>query len=425
MKEIVLEGLDTSIYYEKLKNGLEVFLCPIKNKNSYFVSYATKYGSDIVEFVPNGGKKKVRVPNGVAHFLEHKLFESDTGISPFAFFSSSGTEANAFTSFETTAYHCSGTKNYLKNLDFLIKYVNKPYFTDENVKKEVGIITEEINAALDNPDRLLREYLRKATYKKLPRKDNVLGSVKDIEKITKEDLYMCYSAYYQPSNMFIIATGNIDIEDTMKIIHQNFDDINSYTVPKRIEYNEDRKVAIEYKELKSNVSIPKVGIAIKCKREDFRVKDDRELFYYLNMFAQLVFGRSSNYYEEIVENNIALNFGTFSESVDGFETLYIYATTKEADKFIEIVNKYIDKKNIDIKAEDLERYKKIWIANLVRNYENVDSAFYIIFDDIIKYNKVINNRLQIIKKINLKTLNTIIEDMDLTNKAVIKVLPKK
>ncbi|MBQ3469205.1 MAG: insulinase family protein [Bacilli bacterium] len=422
MKEIKLAGLDTSIFYEKLKNGLEVFLCPIKNKSSYTTMYVTKYGSDRIEFVPNGKKKKVRVPNGIAHFLEHKLFETEEGIDPFTFYAEQGSDANAFTNYDVTAYYFTGTTNYEENLAFLLKYVNTPYFTDENVAKEKGIIKEEINMGLDNPDRVLAETLRKNTYKNLPRKNNVIGSVKDIEKITKEDLYRCYSAFYQPSNMFIIATGNIDVKKAMEIIHHNFDGITSYPVPKKVDYKEDLTVAKAKDEIKMNVQIPKVGMAFKTKTEDYPIKNEVELDYYLYMIIAVVLGRSSDYYEEIVENNIALSFGTFSETVDGFKTLYVYATTKEPDKFIKTFEKYT--KNIEISTDDFNRYKKIWIANLVRSYENVDNAADSIFMDIVRYNKIVDNKLKIIKGLNKKDLDRVIKELNLSNKVVLKMVNK-
>ena len=236
------------------------------------------------------------------------------------------------------------------------------------------------------------------------------------------DLYRCYSAFYQPSNMFIIATGNIDVKKAMEIIHHNFDGITSYPVPKKIDYKEDLTVAKAKDEIKMNVQIPKVGMAFKTKTEDYPIKNEVELDYYLYMIIAVVLGRSSDYYEEIVENNIALSFGTFSETVDGFKTLYVYATTKEPDKFIKTFEKYT--KNIEISTDDFNRYKKIWIANLVRSYENVDNAADSIFMDIVRYNKIIDNKLKIIKGLNKKDLDRDIKKLNLSNKVVSKTVNK-
>ena len=147
MKEIELISLDKKVYFEKLKNGLEIYLVPYDNKENYYISYATKFGSDVLKFDLDGDT--YTPPLGIAHYLEHKMFEEPSGIDPFAFFSESGTDANAMTSYDSTQYICYCTKEFNKNLRYLLKYVNTPYFTDENVNKEKGIITEEINQCFD------------------------------------------------------------------------------------------------------------------------------------------------------------------------------------------------------------------------------------------------------------------------------------
>ena len=142
--EIKLDGLDITLYKEVLDNGLEVYLVPMVNKKNYYVNYSTKYGSETSEFVPAGESDYIRVPDGVAHFLEHKMFEQESGIDPFTYFSESGTDSNAATSYDSTQYICMGNKNFYDNLSYLLHFVNSPYFTDENVKKEQGIIAEEL-----------------------------------------------------------------------------------------------------------------------------------------------------------------------------------------------------------------------------------------------------------------------------------------
>ena len=152
MKEIKLKGLDIDCYYEKLDNGLDVIMLPYSDKKNYFISYATKYGSEVSKFIPVGQDEMIKVPDGVAHFLEHKMFEQEDGIDPFSFFSESGTGSNASTSFDFTQYICYGTKEFEKNLKYLLSFVNKPYYTDENVEKEKGIIAEELKMYDDIAD---------------------------------------------------------------------------------------------------------------------------------------------------------------------------------------------------------------------------------------------------------------------------------
>ena len=186
MKEIKLKGLDISCYTDTLDNGLEIIMLPYKNKKNYYISYATKFGSEVTKFIPNDGDEFVKVPDGIAHFLEHKMFEQEDGVDPFAYFSETGTGANAFTDFDNTQYICYGTKNFEDNLRYLLTYVNQPYYTDQNVEKEKGIIAEELKMYDDIPEFILEMKLRQNIYHNSNRRVDIGGSIPEINKITKE-----------------------------------------------------------------------------------------------------------------------------------------------------------------------------------------------------------------------------------------------
>ncbi len=187
MKTINLEGLDITLYEEELDNGLKIYLLPYQNKKDYFITYATRFGSDITSFTDTN-QEKHKLPLGIAHFLEHKMFEQEDGIDPFTYYSKSGTDANASTSYDNTCYLCTGTKNFENNLRYLLKFVNSPFFTKENVDKEKGIIAEEINMYQDIPDFKLELKLREKIYAKHPRKNDIAGTITEINKITPNDL---------------------------------------------------------------------------------------------------------------------------------------------------------------------------------------------------------------------------------------------
>ena len=144
MKISKLEKLDLNLYEETLQNGLKVYVIPKDNVNSIYATFSTKFGSVFKEFVPNGDKKMIDVPLGVAHFLEHKMFEQEDEKDPFTFYSERGCDANANTSNYKTTYLFSGSNSFEENINYLLDYVQKPYFTDENVEKEKGIIEQEI-----------------------------------------------------------------------------------------------------------------------------------------------------------------------------------------------------------------------------------------------------------------------------------------
>ena len=222
MKKINLKGLDLCAYTETLENGLDIIFVPFPDKSNYFISYATRFGSEITSFTPNG-QEEVNVPLGIAHFLEHKMFEQESGEDPFAYFSKTGTGSNASTSYQSTQYVCYGTKNFLDNLRYLLQFVNAPYYTDQNVEKEKGIIAEELKMYADIPDVALETRLRENIYHVHPRRVDIGGTEEEIRKITKEDLYLCYHNFYSPNNMFIFIVGNFPMFDAMSIIHEESD----------------------------------------------------------------------------------------------------------------------------------------------------------------------------------------------------------
>jgi predicted Zn-dependent peptidase len=180
MNKIPLYKLDLDLYYEKLDNGLEVYMVPKKNVSNIYTTYSTKYGSIHNEFIPVDEKKMVKFPGGIAHFLEHKVFEQEDGLDVFNFFGERGADVNANTSNFKTTYLFSGPDFFEENLDFLMDYVQKPYFTDENVSKEQGIIEQEIKMGNDRPYNKLYEGIHYNSFVKHPTKYPVIGTVKSV-----------------------------------------------------------------------------------------------------------------------------------------------------------------------------------------------------------------------------------------------------
>lgn len=423
MKKIELKGLDTSVFYEKLENGLEVYLVPYENKNNYFMTYATKFGSNQTEFVPSGEKNLRKVPDGIAHFLEHKMFEQEDGIDPFTFYAKTGTGANASTTYDSTQYICYGTNNLEENLDYLLSYVNSPYFTDENVEKEKGIIKEEIKMYDDIAEWQLEEELRKSVYHVHPMRIDIAGTVQEIDKITKEDLYTCYNTYYQPGNMFLIVAGKIDPEKTMEVIRKNQEQIkkeSTFQVKEKV-YDEKIEVNEKKKELKMNIVVPKIGYAIKLDRDKLGIKDDHLLDIYLQMFTTLVFGLSSEFREYARSNQLMTSFYTQWEKADHYKTLLIMAETSKPKELLDAIKNEV--KQFKIKEEDIERMKKVWISSEVQMIDIVETTVNNLYDDIIKYGHMIPNKTEIIRSLNGKELNKILEEIDFSNACEIIVEP--
>lgn len=416
MKKINLKNIDMTLYTETLSNGLEIYMLPYKNKKNYYVTFATRYGSDVLEFDVN--KKSYRPPLGIAHFLEHKMFEQESGEDPFTFYAKSGTDCNACTSFESTQYMFWGTKNFNKNLEYLLRFVTHPYFTDQNVKKEKGIIAEEIKMYRDYPDYKLELKLRENLYKNHPRKLDIAGTVSEINKITKEDLYNCYNSFYVPSNMFILMTGSFDPDIALEVIRNELDSNKKGKVTKIKKVLEPIKVTKDKDVIKGNVEIPKIAIGLKTSTKDIEL-DDLELSLYLNMLTTIMFGDSSLFKERVREKKILNGLSVGWENLEDISTFYVQASSIKPDELIdEVIYEF---NNVKVDEESFNRIKKVWISREIKTVDNIEDEADNIYYDILKYKKIIPNKIDIIKNMKFKVLKDIIKKVDFKNYSIVKM----
>lgn len=203
MEKIENNKVKESLYKETLENGLTVMIIPRKDVRQKYIIFGTNFGSIDNTFVLPGETDEKTVPDGIAHFLEHKMFEQRRGVNSLDTLTAIGVNANAYTTNDHTAYLYEATDNFYEALDEFMDYVQNPYYTDENVEKEKGIIAQEINMYEDYPE--WQTYLNaiKCMYKDFPVRLDIAGSVESITGITKEQLYLCYDNFYTPSNMAI------------------------------------------------------------------------------------------------------------------------------------------------------------------------------------------------------------------------------
>ena len=417
MKKIRLEQFDLDLYTETLDNGLLVNIIPKDNVNNIYVTFSTKYGSIHDEFIPIDGNDYYKVPMGVAHFLEHKVFEQEDGIDPFTIFSSNGSDANANTSNYKTTYLFSGPSNFKENLNFLLDFVQSPYFTDKNVEKEKGIIEQELKMLNDKPYWKLYESTLSNVFINHPIKYPVGGTVESIWKITKEDLYKCYNSFYNPANMFITVSGNIDPDKTIEIIRNNqknkkFDKFKKIAIK---EYNEPDSVLNEYTEIKGDVSIPKVSLAFKINKKD---NDINVLRAYLNIYFSLLTDTTSLLDEELRKKNIISN--NLEYEVVNTDKHLLYIVNFETEKYNLVIDKI---KNIIgkvyITEKELNRKKKSLKSSFIYRSDNIYAINSNIDSDIIKYNKVIENDFEFIDSLTIDKMSEIIDNLDFSNTAIV------
>ena len=426
MNKLELIGTDTYVYYEKLPSGLDIYLLPYQNKNNYFMSYFTKFGSVNLEFVPNGEKKFIKVPEGIAHFLEHKMFEQEDGEAPFEFFAKSGTGCNASTGFKATRYIVYGTNDLEENLEYLLKYINNPYFTDENVEKEKGIIAEEIKMYDDNPEWVLTEEVQKALFKNHPIRNDIAGYIDTIEKITKEQLYQCYNTFYQPSNMGLVIGGNFEPNEVIDIIKNNtyLKDKTKTELPKVKDVIEPLKVNKSFVEIPfHNVTNPKAGYAIKLPIKGMSKEKLYEYNIYIGMILNILFGSSSKFREDMMSNNLLNSLILERTIVDDYLIITFWIESNDPKTLIKKIKEQFD--HCQISEEEINRCKKVWISSEVIMTDNIEITVDNIINDLIEYGNIIPDKITVIRNMNLEKLNKIRKKFDFENSSTVILLPEE
>lgn len=370
MEKITFEQLQEELFFEKLNNGLIVYILPKKGFNKTYATFTTKYGSIDNHFTPLGKDEFVKVPDGIAHFLEHKLFEKEDG-DVFQQFSRQGASANAFTSFTRTAYLFSSTSNVEENLETLMDFVQEPYFTEQTVEKEKGIIGQEIRMYDDNPDWRLYYGLIENLYEHHPAKIDIAGTVESISHITKDMLYECYNTFYHPSNMLLFIVGPVEPEKIMEQVKNNQarksfakqPEIKRKFPPEKKEANEKKKAVV------MNVQTPKCLIGIKAFHTDQKGKDMLKNELVTNICLDMLFGKSSENYEKLY--NEGLIDDTFSYDYtqeQGFGFAMIGGDTNNPDLLEEKIKRMLinAKEKSIFSEEELERTIKKRIGFFLR-----------------------------------------------------------
>lgn len=298
MDKLAYQKINETLYKEVLPNGLTVYLLPKAGYHKTYGLFSTNYGSIDNEFIPRGGTDYIKVPDGIAHFLEHKMFEKEDG-DVFQKFGEQGASANAFTSFTRTSYLFSTTDQLELNLATLLDFVQTPYFTEESVKKEQGIIGQEIQMYQDDSNWQQFFAILKNMYPKHPLHIDIAGTIDSIAQITAEDLYTCYNTFYHPSNMTLFVVGNLEPEALMAFIRTNQEKKN-FEQPEPIQRRfpeETVEEIIPLSEEKMPITVPKAIVGIKGLAE--LPKDDKERLVFkvsIDLLLQLLVGTTSQNY---------------------------------------------------------------------------------------------------------------------------------
>ncbi|AVL78399.1 MULTISPECIES: EF-P 5-aminopentanol modification-associated protein YfmH [Staphylococcus] len=361
--------IDETVYEAELNNGLKLFVIPKTGFQKTFVTYTTQFGSLDRKFKPHGSEDYVTVPDGVAHFLEHKLFENEEE-DLFTAFAEDNAQVNAFTSFDRTSYLFSATDNIESNIKRLLTMVETPYFTEASVDKEKGIIAEEIKMYQEQPGYKLMFNTLRAMYESHPIRVDIAGSVESIYEITKEDLYLCYETFYHPSNMVLFVVGDVDVDHIYNVVadHENQRDKTNQPRIVRDSLKEQDSVKEKVVTEKMKLQSPRIMLGFKNMPltdvpDRLLVKKDLEM----TLFFELLFGEETDFYqmllnEELIDETFGYQFvlePTYSFSM-------ITSATQQPDKLKKLLLDELEAKQGNLTdTEAFNLLKKQFIGEFI------------------------------------------------------------
>ena len=420
MKKIHNDFFDEDFYIEKLDNGLEVVIFNKKDFLTTACAFATSYGALNTDEVLDD--KEYHFHPGVAHFLEHKLFESEDK-NIFEEFSNMGCNVNAFTSYHETVYYFSTTNKEIKEpLNLLLDFVQKLDITDENVEKEKGIICQELAMYMQNPDsRLLQETYR-SLYHNYPLKYDIGGDDESVNAISKDELDLCYKINYHPNNMVLLIVSPLDVNYLMDIVKDN-QSKKHFDVQKDVKtllIDEDDSVVRKEFSFEMDINKPKHVYALKLKPN---FKDNDDIVYKqwcLDLYLKAYFSSINKDYQEWLNKGLINDYFGYEVDFDKDYAYILFYNESEEDNIKELVDNEL-KKDL-ITEEILTSIKRRYIGNsfdTLNDVESFDTGYVRDYVNGIDYFKSI----EILTHISLDDLKAVFKGFDYSNYALIHILP--
>jgi len=364
------KSIGEKYYYVKHKSGLRVYVFP-KEMGTSYAAFATKFGSVDCRFKTDG--REVVLPDGVAHFLEHKMFENSDGRDTFELYAKTGASANAYTSNNRTVYLYSAADNVCESLEILLSFVTDPYFTKETIAKEQGIIGQEIKMYDDNPDWQLYFGMLEGLYADNPVKIDIAGTVETIAEITPDTLFDAYNTFYNLDNMALVVSGNVSPEDVLAVC----DKVLEYKKAPEIERvypDEQKKVNKEIVTGKMQVSMPMFSVGIKDNNCPLSGKELGKKRAAYGILMDMMFSKSAPFYTRLMDEGL-IDSG-FSFAYEGHETFgyaELSGNSNEPRRVFEEIKKEVAfYKQNGLDRESFERIKRANYAHLLRMFNSTD-----------------------------------------------------
>lgn len=417
--------LKEKLYIEKLENGLTVMIIPKENTKKKYITWGTNFGSIDNNFIDPKTKQEIKIPDGVAHFLEHKMFEQSNGTNSLDTLSSIGVDANAYTTNDHTTYLYECNDHFYEALDEFMDYLQNPYYTDDNVEKEKGIIAQEIKMYDDHP--FWRVYMNamECLYKDHPIKIDIAGTVEEINKINKDILYTCYNTFYTPSNMLMVVCGDFVPEELLEEIKKRV--IKNENIPeiKRIYPEEPKEINQKQKKVEMDVNNPLFVIGFK----DVVLENKEELVkrhIAIEILLYMLIGKSSELYQKLYKNGLII---TQPDLDYEFSKQYAHVTisgqSNNPEKLEEELRKEIKKiKQNGIDEKVFSRIKKKIYGNYVTEFNDVSDIARMFMGDYFKginsFDYIENHKL-VDKKFTEEILNEVFDE----NKMILSIVRRK
>ena len=373
MKTVEYPRLGETLHKTVLENGLTVAVVPRPGFTKKLAYFVTDFGSIHTDFELDGVRHQV--PAGVAHFLEHKMFDMPDGRDVSAQLASLGAGVNAFTSFDITAYYVLCTENFRECLKILLEFVSTPYFTPESVQKEMGIIDQEIGMNLDAPDSQVFEDLMGCLFQHHPIRVPILGTSDTIREITPEILYTCHRAFYTPGNMILCVVGDVDPAEVADIATEVLG-TDRRSVGKKCPFQpEEMTVVKEASSRSMEVAMPTFELGFKCEDAGWgRESVKKEIIG--DLAAEALFGESSQLYLELYEEGlIDGSFGGGYETTEGVSMLFCGGDSDDPEAVREaVLDRAAELAETGVEEGEFLRMKRSAMGRRIRDLDSFDST---------------------------------------------------
>ncbi len=370
IKEIKSDILREKYYKIEHKSGLSIYVFPKENYASTYAIFGTRYGSIDTKFRRKGQAEFTEVPEGIAHFLEHKLFESEE-LDAFARYAKTGASANAYTSFDRTCYLFQCSDNFAENLKILLDFVQNPYFTAQTVQKEQGIIGQEIEMYLDVPSWMSTFNLLRCLYKNHPVRIDIAGTRESISHITDKLLYECYNTFYNLNNMALAVCGNVSVDEVESLCDECLKESEPIEIERSFE-GEPREINKDYEEYSLEVGMPvfSFGYKEKCEKP---IQSEYDAIV-TDILLDIVAGKTSPLYKQLFDRGLINASFSYEYFIGGGYEAIIFDGESEDPKAvadaIKAEVKRLKKEGID--KEQFEAVRRSKYGMEIMNYNDID-----------------------------------------------------